>query len=109
MINAYFFTNSKEKLCGFRVYDHGESHVCAAVSALAINTVNSIEALTKEEMDFQYNDDGGYMELLLPVTKSGGFNHDADLLLNSLLIGLSSIKAEHEFDLAVTVMPLSKY
>ena len=81
-------------MCGFKVTNHGESIVCAAVSMLCINTVNSLEAFTDCRLVCEYHKDGGYMECCVPELTA-----EAELLLKSLELGLESVKAMYGLDL----------
>lgn len=101
MIKAYLYRNAKNEIYGFKVSDHGDSVVCAAVSALVINTVNSIERFTDEKMNYSYDEKGGIIFMELPNVKAGNHNHDCDLLLKSLLLGLLSIKDDYKEHITV--------
>jgi len=80
-----------------QVDNHGEPLVCSAVSALVLNTINSIEALTAEPFDLSYKEDGGFIRLHMPYRRKSPKMADsgATLLLASLLLGLEGILAEH--------------
>ncbi len=69
----------------------GEDIVCAAVSALTINTVNSIRKFTKDPLNVEEKPDGGYLKLVLPQRLSP----EADVLMKSLVLGLSMIEKEY--------------
>ncbi|MDC7287893.1 ribosomal-processing cysteine protease Prp [Blautia schinkii] len=68
----------------------GQDIVCAAVSALIITTVNSLEAFTRDE--FQAEEKDGYVSIRFtkPVTDQG------KLLMDSLILGLTEI--EHSYN-----------
>ena len=68
----------------------GQDIVCAAVSALIITTVNSLEAFTQDE--FQAEEKDGYVSIRFtkPVTDQG------KLLMDSLILGLTEI--EHSYN-----------
>lgn len=68
----------------------GQDIVCAAVSALIITTVNSLEAFTRDE--FQAEEKDGYVSIrfMKPVTDQG------KLLMDSLILGLTEI--EHSYN-----------
>ena len=99
MIKALLFENAEGCVFGFQIEDHGEGIVCSAVSMLAFNTINSIEAFTGEDFVCDYPDKGdGHITFRVPSlmdgpggeTKSG-----AGLLLASLALGLRSIAEEY--------------
>ncbi len=100
MIRAHFLHEGDE-LCGFLLQGHADSGeyghdiVCAAVSALAINTVNSLEQLAAVSPQIVSDDEnGGYLKVTL--NKSEYVDHSAQLLLNSLHLGLSSIADNYQ-------------
>lgn len=102
MICAVFRENREGYLTGFSVEGHagyanpGDDIVCAAVSALVINTINSVEALT--EASFEVNDpkDPSKEPLVFQLTSDPASCPDSELLLRSLYLGLSSIKDQPE-------------
>ena len=49
------FKNESEEICGFELKNHTKNYVCAAISILALNTVNSVEAFTG--LDFSCESD----------------------------------------------------
>ena len=67
----------------------GQDIVCAAVSVLVINTVNSLETFTDDQ--FEVQEDDGYVSFhfTAPVTERG------TLLMDSLILGLTEI--EHSY------------
>ena len=90
MIRAGFRKDDSGKNIGFTVSNHGDSKVCAAVSALAINCVNSLEELVGADIYVDASPDGG--KLICDVAKP---NSKALLLLDSLELGLRAIEAEY--------------
>ena len=96
MINARIYRNKKGAAVGFTVKNHGETHVCAAVSMLVINTVNSIEALTSlTDKDFrcEYEESGGFLTFFLNETSERDYG--AGLLLDAMVLGLESVAEQH--------------
>jgi len=67
----------------------GYDIVCAAVSALVITAANSLEAFTGDAFEAETRD--GYVCLSFPEPLS----KEAGLLLDSLLLGLTSIEEEY--------------
>lgn len=76
---------------GFRSEGHadyaedGYDIICAAVSALTVNAVNSIEAFTEDA--YTVGQDDGYLELTL----EGSVSEKTQLLLDSMVLGLQGI------------------
>ena len=98
MINVTIFKNAENMITGFKMLGHanysekGSDIVCAAVSALVINTINSIEHFTSDTFDINKDEDKGLIEfhMLGPISSHG------NLLLNSLAYGLQGIVEEYE-------------
>jgi len=101
MIQATFYKNKNDDLCGFKLTNHAESRVCAAVSALAINAANSIEKLTDADIDLTAEADGGYLEFKLPELIDGGSSEQIELLLASLELGVNSIAIQYKRQIKV--------
>lgn len=95
MTTVDVFRDEKGRFLGFDLYGHaddeavrGEDVVCAAISALAINTVNSLEVLAKADISCREGAEGGELSCRfnrLPDEK-------ASLLVDSLLLGLDSVR-----------------
>ena len=105
MIQAALYVTEGNELCGFRVSEHGEGIVCAAVSALCLNAVNSLEGLTDCGLAYRYNKKGGYVECLLPGILAGEDEPMAGLLLRSLAMGLEHLKEIYGIELRVEQKP----
>ena len=99
MIQATF-NYHHHQITGFQLKGHanageyGNDIVCAAVSALAINTVNSLEQLTHVKFHLiQDSENGGLMAVNIDHTH---FNDEkAHLLLESLKLGLCEIEKSY--------------
>ena len=73
--------------------EHGEDIVCAAISILAINTVNAIETFTSEPAKMiEFNEKNGVIDAEFPNVKSGEDAHDTNLIINTMVLGLETIK-----------------
>ncbi|MDR1559150.1 MAG: ribosomal-processing cysteine protease Prp [Clostridiales bacterium] len=96
MIRVSISRNSRGRICGFTAYNHGGDIVCAAVSALILNAVNSIEAFTDEAMIVDIDEKNtGYIKLRLPDIEAGNNSEGANLLLSSMLLGLEHIQEQY--------------
>ena len=90
MIQAEIIKDKQGNICGFSISNHGESRACAAVSMLAINTVNSIESFTEDDIMYEYNEErGGYLKFALSETTP---SEGTAVLLKALVLGLTHIK-----------------
>jgi uncharacterized protein YsxB (DUF464 family) len=98
MIKVTIVTNPDGEYKGFQITGHadyaeyGKDIVCAAVSCLALNTINSIEALT-DDGTCGAEEDG-----LLKFKFTSGCSEQAELLMDSFVLGLTSIEEEYGSD-----------
>lgn len=97
MIKVKIYKNADNLITGFKMLGHadfadnGSDIVCAAVSALVINTINSIDHFTSDIFDIKQDEDKGFIEfhMVSPVSSYG------NLLLSSLALGLQGISEEY--------------
>ena len=66
--------------------EEGYDIICAAVSVLTVNTINSIEQFTDDAIAVRSDD--GYVELIL----EGEVSKEPTLLLDSMVLGLHDIR-----------------
>ena len=98
MVNVAVFKDSHGIYKGFKSLGHagydeyGYDIVCSAVSVLILNTVNSIEAFTKDSMKVNAGEDGGFIEVVF----DGSVSHDTQLLMNAMVLGLETIQKEYD-------------
>ncbi|HJA65915.1 hypothetical protein B5F07_11605 [Lachnoclostridium sp. An169] len=94
MIKVTVYKTGRHEYSGFDVTGHagaaeaGHDIVCAAVSALVINAVNSVERFTDDETSCVSDEDEGSIEFRF----AGRPSHDAGLLLDSMILGLEAIE-----------------
>lgn len=88
------FSGNSDNITGFEVSGHagydeyGRDIVCAAVSALATNTANSIEQFTEDDMTVDVDEKTG----LLRLTMTSIISDSSKLLLKSFKLGIESIE-----------------
>ncbi|MCX4267840.1 MAG: ribosomal-processing cysteine protease Prp [Lachnospiraceae bacterium] len=105
MIKVIFYKDSDDCYTGFQLKGHagfaayGKDIVCAGVSVLAINTVNSIEALTEDRFRYQADEKKGLIE----VRFFSKVSKETTLLLDSFWLGLNGIQEEHTGYLSVKI------
>lgn len=68
----------------------GQDIICSAVSALAVNAVNSIDAFTEDMI--HVNLEEGYLEWEF----LSGVSQQSHLLMDSLVLGLSQIQDNYD-------------
>lgn len=71
--------------------EHGQDIVCAAVSALVINTFNSIEEFTQDDFQVDQHENAGWLKVKFNNTLC----NSSILLLDSLKLGLMGIEEEY--------------
>ena len=103
MISVKIRRNAEGYVYGYTVEGHADaSVVCPSVSLLAINTANSIHALTDEPIDYDHDSKkGGFLQVDLSRVKDGHKNKDANLLLESLILGLQSVKDKYGSEIEI--------
>ena len=69
----------------------GEDIVCAAISVLVINTINSLEQLAGEKFKLVTNEEEG----LIDCRFEKPINEKSILLLESMILGLRGIKKQY--------------
>ena len=93
MIRVSFRYDENDIPTGFMCVGHagfakmGKDIVCAAVSALTLNFVNSVEALTEDRFTLDTNEKKGYMRFTFEESPSQA----SKILLRSLELGLKCI------------------
>ena len=98
MINISIYQNEQDEYTGFRMEGHagyakrGQDIVCAAVSVLVINTINSIESMTEDRFEDTVREENGEIDFRVI---SSPISDSAELLLRSLVLGLQGIHSEY--------------
>jgi hypothetical protein len=96
MIDVMIYHNSQGDYTGFQMRghagyaDYGQDIVCAGVSALVINTINSIEKFTEDTFENAVEPD-----VVTFTVTSRPVSASTKLLLQSLVLGLSGIEEEY--------------
>ena len=100
MVNITIYGNSGQGYTAFECMGHagyaeaGEDIVCAAISVLVINTVNSIEQFTGDKFDLVQDQESG----LIGFSLQDGASQVSLLLMRSLVLGLQGIQANYKND-----------
>ena len=100
MIRVTIYKTSRHEYTGFDISGHaeyddpGKDVVCAAVSALVINAVNSIEHFTDDETSCVSDEESGNIMFRFSQIPT----HDAALLLDSMFFGLEEIEEINEYE-----------
>ena len=97
MIEITRIKNENGENIGFRCIGHagfarrGRDIVCSAVSALVLNTVNSIEAFTSTAFTCEADEESGDIDFQFTEEISP----DASLLIESMILGLKEIQNDY--------------
>ena len=100
MIKATIYKTDRHEYAGFNISGHagysdsGNDVVCAAVSAIVINTINSIDRFTDDRTSSVSDEESGTIEFRFRQIPS----HDASLLLDSMVLGLEQIEDSNEYE-----------
>jgi uncharacterized protein YsxB (DUF464 family) len=102
MINAEIVRGKSGNVVGFKVENHGDSRVCAAISLLVQNTVNSLELLTEDDFYGQFNDvdkDWGYITFQFKDLENQ--SDGAKILLDAMALGLESTRDKYPAEVSI--------
>ena len=97
MTNIIIRKNADGEYRGFKLEGHagsgeyGKDIVCAAISMLSINTVNSLEKFTDDVFSCDADPVKGYIE----VNSENGFSEEGDLLLKSFELGITGVYKQY--------------
>lgn len=100
MIKVTVYKTVNHDYAGLDVLGHagyseaGSDVVCAAVSVLVINTLNSIERFTSDKISLVSDEETGVIEFRFIRKPS----HDAKLLFKSMVLGLQEIEEDSEYE-----------
>ena len=104
MIKVTIYKTDKHEYVGFDALGHagfadeGMDIVCAAASALIINTINAVERYTSDETSVVTDDSEGAQGLIQFRFTGGGPTHDAELLLKTMILGLEEIEDDSDYE-----------
>ena len=96
MIKTTFYKNSNDKIIGFSVNGHagyansGRDIICAGVSTLTINTINSVEAFTDNVYKTDVDESGS-----IKFRFTGDSDEKGQLLMQSLELGMLGIMKDY--------------
>ena len=108
MIRATLERDASGRYLGLAMEGHsdyapaGYDIVCAAVSVLGTNCVNSLEALSGIKVILQANGDG-ILRFRLPALSESAQLHDAQLLMGALHQGLKDVADQYPNELELFI------
>jgi len=104
MTEISFYITEEGKVFGFEASGHagfarfGKDIVCAAISVLTTNFVNSVDELTDSEIEVSLDEKTGYMD----VRVKDYDRDDVKLLFDSLRLGLKEIEKQYSKNVKLT-------
>ena len=110
MTKITFYQRVDGTFQGFHTQDHagysaeGQDIVCAAVSALVINFVNSLDELTDDHYQIDVNQEDAEIDVVFTEELS----EEGSLLLRSLIHVLLLLKSDQGSVILITSSPLRK-
>ncbi len=96
MIKAIFYRDSDNLYTGFQISGHagfarrGKDIVCAGVSALSINTINSVDRLTDAKFEYEVSESGA-----IKFKFKSKSDDKSQLLVSALAVGLTELYKEY--------------
>ena len=72
--------------------DYGKDIVCAAISVLVINTINSLEQITGEQMQVETDEDAGMIRCHFA---NHALKDTSRALMDSLILGLTQVEKQY--------------
>ena len=106
MTRVTIYKNEFKECVGFKAIGHagyaeeGEDVVCAAISVLTINTMNAIEAFTKDKASLVADDEQGLIDYKI----SGRPTKDTTLLLKAMVLGLEQMAQSANYEKYIDLM-----
>ncbi|MBR5419769.1 MAG: ribosomal-processing cysteine protease Prp [Lachnospiraceae bacterium] len=103
MIEARIRKDADDNYRGFLIRGHaeyddpGKDVVCAAVSMLAINTVNALEKLCGVAVEAEQEKESGTLKVSFPEV----LNEKGQLLMDALVLGLKGVEGQYDAFLKV--------
>lgn len=103
MIKVTIYKTDRHEFAGFDAQGHagfangGMDIVCAAASALIINTMNAIERYTSDRTSV-VTDDSEEVQGLIQFRFKEKPTHDAQLLLKTMILGLEEIEDDSDYE-----------
>jgi hypothetical protein len=111
MTHATIYKSSLNgEILGFKVLGHaeyakaGEDIVCASISILVINTINTIDLYCDAIYTTDVDEKAGLIEFKLsPFVKDLKVSNEVRVLLNSVELGLCQVAKENPANLSISV------
>ncbi|MDR1906331.1 MAG: ribosomal-processing cysteine protease Prp [Clostridiales bacterium] len=69
----------------------GEDIVCAALSSIVQTAILGLLQVAGICAEFEKRDEDGYLKMILPQNITDRQKHDADVILNTLFLGVSDL------------------
>jgi hypothetical protein len=70
----------------------GEDIVCAALSSILQTAVLGVLNVANVQASIKRDDKSGYLKLCVPSNLTNNERHDVDMILNTMLVGVSDLK-----------------
>ncbi|PAB60989.1 ribosomal-processing cysteine protease Prp [Anaeromicrobium sediminis] len=93
------YVNNENVIYGYEITgstgyaEYGEDIVASGISTIAQNTLNSIKVFTDDKLEEKV--DVEYLKCILPNMKNNDGSQEANVLLNSAVLGLYSIQVSY--------------
>lgn len=100
-ITVQIYKNAKGMIYGFVVSgtsgyaEKGYDIIASGVSAIVLNTIQSIEKFTNDKIDREIKQEGPYIKVIMPELKNNKGSKEAIVLLKSMALGMESISSTY--------------
>ncbi len=100
MIEVKIYKSNEDHIIRYTVSGHsgydikGQDIVCAAVSVLAQNTLNSLVeicGIKEEKIDYSIDENGGYLDVSIPTQLDESIDIMVQTVLRTMELGIQSI------------------
>lgn len=94
MTNITFYKNDNGDIVKYIFSGHtgfdvqGYDIVCSAMSVLALTGINALESICN--IDVKHEIEDGYLEVSLPENLNDSKRHEANIVLETILVGVKS-------------------
>ena len=75
--------------------EKGEDIVCAGISVLTINLINSLERLSEDAFSVKEDEETGYIKVWMSYEDEEEPSYESQILFDSFLIGVEMLEKEY--------------
>lgn len=76
--------------------DAGEDIVCAGISVLTLNLINSLEELSEDAFSVREDEETGYIKIWMSYEEDEEPDYESHILFDSYLIGIKNLLEDYK-------------